>query len=174
MRLIAATNRPLTEMVEAKTFRADLYYRLAVFPLELPPLWARREDIPILARELVQDSARRLGIAAPHLDEESMRELLCYSWPGNVRELQNVIERAVILSRGGLLDVAALLDVAGSEAEAVVPRDDSVAGERADVRAALVASQWVIEGEDGAAARLGVRPSTLRSRMRRLGIERPR
>jgi formate hydrogenlyase transcriptional activator len=173
VRVIAATNRPLVEMVEAREFRADLYYRLAVFPLELPPLWARREDIPILAQQLVDDSARRLGIVPPHLDEQTIRELQGYSWPGNVRELQNVIERAVILSRGGLLDVAPLLELASDPAPAPPPGPASGA-EVEQVRAALEASRWVIEGDDGAATRLGVRPSTLRSRMRRLGIERPR
>ncbi|HEX5060297.1 MAG TPA: sigma 54-interacting transcriptional regulator [Kofleriaceae bacterium] len=173
VRVIAATNRPLTEMVEAREFRPDLYYRLAVFPIELPPLWARRDDVPILARQLVAESAQRLGIAPPHLDEQTIRELQRYSWPGNVRELQNVIERAVILSRGGLLDVAPLLDLSGLDA-ADEESDQDESTEGTEVRAALEASKWVIEGDDGAANRLGLRPSTLRSRMRRLGIERPR
>ena len=169
VRVIAATNRPLPEMVEAHTFRADLYYRLAVFPIELPPLWARREDIPILARMFVEDSARKLGLAPPHLDEQSIRELMAYSWPGNVRELQNVIERAVILSRGGLLDLPALLEVEDRDQERDVPSDEA-----AVILAALEAANWVIEGDQGAAQRLGFHPSTLRSRMRRLRIERPR
>jgi formate hydrogenlyase transcriptional activator len=174
VRVIAATNRPLTEMVEAREFRADLYYRLAVFPIALPPLWARREDIAILARQLVDDCAHRLGFVPPHLDEATLRELQSYSWPGNVRELQNVIERAVILSRGGLLDVAPLLEVSEPDEPAASSDDDPTTAETAEVRSALEASRWVIEGDEGAAARLGLRPSTLRSRMRRLGIERPR
>ena len=174
VRVIAATNRPLPEMVQAREFRADLYYRLAVFPLELPPLSARREDIPILARQLIEACAKKIGVVPPHLDEQTIGELQSYSWPGNVRELQNVIERAVILSRGGLLDVAPLLEVVPREDARVELAGDADANEAAELRAALDAARWVIEGEEGAAARLGLRPSTLRSRMRRLGIERPR
>jgi formate hydrogenlyase transcriptional activator len=172
VRVIAATNRSLLDMVNARQFRADLYYRLAVVPIELPNLAARKEDIPVLARQLIEASARRLGLVPPHLDEATIRELQSYSWPGNVRELQNVIERAVILSRGGLLDVAALLDLPAAPS----PRETSSSEptEVAELRAVLEATRWVIEGEDGAAARLGLRPSTLRSRMRRLKIERPR
>ncbi len=170
VRVIAATNRPLVEMVQAKQFRADLYYRLAVFPIELPPLASRPDDIPILARAFIAESARRLGFVPPYLDEQTIRELQAYSWPGNVRELQNVIERAVILSRGGLLDVAALLEVETDEANAREPTSAEVN----DLVATLEACRWVIEGEAGAAARLGLRPSTLRSRMRKLGIERKR
>jgi formate hydrogenlyase transcriptional activator len=174
VRVIAATNRSLLEMVNSREFRGDLYYRLAVFPIELPRLADRQEDIPILAQQLIEASARRLGLAPPYLDEATSRELQAYSWPGNVRELQNVIERAVILSRGGLLDVAALLDVPPQptrHAQGSVPIGSA---EAVELRAALEAARWVIEGDDGAATRLGLRPSTLRSRMRRLGIERPR
>jgi formate hydrogenlyase transcriptional activator len=175
VRVIAASNRSLHQMVHDGEFRADLFYRLAVFPLELPRLADRREDIPILARQLIDDSARRLGLVPPHLDEATIRELQAYSWPGNVRELQNVIERAVILSRGGLLDVAALLDVPPPPEPLRVDATEAAASVKAaEVRAALEAARWVIEGDEGAATRLGLRPSTLRSRMRRLGIERPR
>ncbi|HEX5057921.1 MAG TPA: sigma 54-interacting transcriptional regulator [Kofleriaceae bacterium] len=168
VRVIAATNRPLIEMVHARRFRGDLYYRLAVFPLDLPPLCDRHDDIPILAHQLIVESARRLGLAPPHLDEETIVELERYGWPGNVRELQNVIERAVILSRGGLLDVGALLEVAPE------PIVDAGSPEANEMLAALEASRWVIEGDDGAASRLRMRPSTLRSRMRKYGIERRR
>ena len=173
VRVIAATNRPLLDMVQAKRFRADLYYRLAVFPLELPPLHARPEDIPVLARDFVADSARRLGFAPPHLDEETVRQLQRYSWPGNVRELQNVIERAVILSRGGLLDVGALLDVEPDDSSSGAEREPT-ADEVTALIAVLDGCGWVIEGDEGAAARLGLKPSTLRSRMRKLGVERKR
>ena len=174
VRVIAATNRDLKEMVDAGEFRADLYYRLAVFPIELPPLWARRDDIATLARQFLDESARRLGLVPPHLDEATLRALQDYSWPGNVRELQNVIERAVILSRGGLLDVAPLLELSRKPAAARATSPSPGSTEGRDLRTLLEAAGWVIEGSEGAAARLGLRPSTLRSRMRRLGIERPR
>ncbi len=171
VRVIAATNRDLPAMVADKVFRGDLYYRLAVFPIELPPLWARRDDIPILARQFIAQAARRIGRPAPYLDEDSAAALQRYSWPGNVRELENVIERAVILSRAGMLDVEAVIG------EPAVPAPGDLAegsgdDEGEELRRVLVETSWVIEGEDGAAARLGVKPSTLRSRMRRLGIVR--
>jgi formate hydrogenlyase transcriptional activator len=168
VRVIAATNRDLKELADQGTFRPDLYYRLAVFPLEVPPLWARRDDIPALARAFIADAARRIGRAPPHLDGETIATLQSYSWPGNVRELENVIERAVILSGGGILDVAALLEPPAA------PETVGESSEAAELRRVLDEARWVIEGPDGAATRLGVHPSTLRSRMRRLGIERPR
>jgi transcriptional regulator with GAF, ATPase, and Fis domain len=173
VRLIAATNRDLQAMIAAGTFRGDLYYRIAVFPIDVPPLWARRDDIGPLARHFVAESAHRLGRVPPHVDGETIEVLQAYSWPGNVRELQNVIERAVILSRGGILDVAPLLDVATPASAAAPEPSTSIEGEAAELRRILDQARWVIEGAGGAAARLGVRPSTLRSRMRRLGIERP-
>jgi transcriptional regulator with GAF, ATPase, and Fis domain len=170
VRVIAATNRDPAEMIASGLFRSDLYYRLAVFPIEVPPLAARRDDLPSLARLFVDQAARRIGRMPPHLDEETVRVMQAYAWPGNVRELQNVLERAVILSRGGILDVAALLPV-DAQAPAPAPTDDD---EAARVRRALDDARWVIEGDGGAAAKLGLHPSTLRSRMRRFGIERPR
>jgi formate hydrogenlyase transcriptional activator len=172
VRVIAATNRPLFEMVRARQFRDDLYYRLAVFPIELPPLGARHEDIPILAQRLVEDSARRHGFPPPRLDDHAIAALRRRTWRGNVRELQNLIERAVIWSRGGALDLAAFFDGApmpapGSESE---PAND----EQIELLEVLRECGWVIEGELGAARRLGLKPSTLRSRMRKLGIERAR
>ncbi len=169
VRVIAATNRPLFEMVRAKQFREDLYYRLAVFPIDVPPLSARPDDIPILARRLVEDSARRLGFSVPHIDDEMLDALTRRAWPGNVRELQNVIERAMIWSRGGALDLSALL--AGGPARR---EGESASNERIELLDVLEQCCWVIEGELGAARRLGLKPSTLRSRMRRLGIERQR
>jgi formate hydrogenlyase transcriptional activator len=168
VRIIAATHRDLPAMVAAGSFRGDLYYRLAVFPIALPSLSERPEDIPELARELVARAARRLGRAPPHVDDDTIAALRRYSWPGNVRELENVLERAVILSRAGILDVAPLLD--GIAANPPPDRPD----ERNDLRQVLAATRGVIEGPVGAAARLGVSPSTLRSRMRRLGVERPK
>ena len=165
VRVIAATNRDLLELTTNETFRRDLYFRLAVFPLELPPLWARRDEIPSLARQFIAEASQRLGRTPPHLDQASIRSLQAYSWPGNVRELQNVLERAVLLSLGGLLEIEPLLQQV---------RGCVGSGESRELRDVLAASRWVIEGDDGAAARLGIRPSTLRSRMRRLGIERRR
>jgi formate hydrogenlyase transcriptional activator len=170
VRVIAATNRDPAEMIASGRFRSDLYYRLAVFPIEVPPLSARRDDLPHLARLFIDQAARRIGRMPPHLDEETVRVMQAYAWPGNVRELQNVLERAVILSRGGILDVAALLPV-DAQAPAPAPTEDD---EAARVRRALDDTRWVIEGDGGAAAKLGLHPSTLRSRMRRFGIERRR
>jgi formate hydrogenlyase transcriptional activator len=167
VRVIAATNRDLKELADQGAFRPDLYYRLAVFPLEVPPLWSRRDDIPALARVFIADASRRLGRPPPHLDATTIATLQSYSWPGNVREMENVLERAVILSGGGILDVATLLE------PPPVPATIAEPTEAAALRAVLEAARWVIEGADGAATRLGVHPSTLRSRMRRLGIERP-
>ena len=171
VRLVAATNRNLGKMVADGQFRNDLYYRLNVFPIELPPLRDRRDDIPRLVRHFTQRFARRMGRRIETIPTETMDALERYSWPGNVRELQNVIERAVILSRGTSLEVPLgdlQLPVARSEPseEAVTLAD----AEREHIVNTLRETDWVVGGPKGAAARLGMKRSTLQSKMKRLGI----
>jgi len=171
-RLIAATNRELEEMVAKREFRSDLYYRLNVFPIRLPPLRERREDIPLLVHYFAQRFAKRLRRPIESIARESM-ELLCrWSWPGNVRELQNVIERAVILSQGPTLTVPP------SEFESPAPATSAPVtleeAEREHILRALDETGWVIGGTQGAAARLGLKRTSLVSTMRRLGIVRPK
>ncbi len=170
-RLIAATNRNLDEMVAKREFRPDLYYRLNVFPVRIPPLRERPEDIPPLVRYFVQRFAKRLRKPIDAVSRESM-ELLCrWPWPGNVRELQNVIERAVILSRGPMLTVPrAEIETAMPAPSAAVTLEDA---EREHILHALADTQWVIGGPRGAAARLGLKRTSLVSTMRRLNIVRP-
>ena len=171
-RLIAATNRDLEGMVQSREFRADLYYRLNVFPIRIPPLRERREDIPPLVRYFVQRFAKRLRRPIESISRESI-DLLCrWDWPGNVRELQNVIERAVILSQGPALTIprAELESVALPAATPVTLEE----AERDHILRALDQTGWVIGGPSGAAARLGVKRTSLVSTMRRLGITRPK
>lgn len=176
-RLIAATNRDLGAMVEEKAFRADLYYRLNVFPIHVPPLRERTDDIPALVRHFVQQFARQMNRSVDTIPAESMAALRKYPWPGNIRELQNLIERAVILSPGSVLRVP----IEELEANAV-PEADSAPdtqrtladAERAHILAVLDETKWVLAGDNGAAARLGMNRSTLRFRMKKLGIERAR
>jgi formate hydrogenlyase transcriptional activator len=172
VRLVAATNRDLTRMVADRQFRSDLYYRLNIFPLTLPPLRERREDIPSLVRYFVHQHARRLNRTIESIPAEAMAALTRYPWPGNVRELENFIERSVLLSPGPVLRVAVedlktppdLPDAATTLADA----------EREHIRAALNQTNWVIGGPSGAAARLGMKRTTLISRMKKLGITRLR
>ncbi|MGH7875887.1 MAG: hypothetical protein ACREQO_27160, partial [Candidatus Binatia bacterium] len=165
--------------------REDLYYRLNVFPLQLPPLRERREDIGILASVFAQKFAQRMGRTLEPLSEDCLRRLQAYSWPGNVRELQNIIERAVITTRDGKLDLdRALPESVNSTAAALVNgaadlkrvRTAKELGEleRNNIIAALDAAEWKVAGENGAAQLLGVRPTTLSSRIKVLGIERKR
>jgi formate hydrogenlyase transcriptional activator len=169
-RLIAATNRDLSEAVERQQFRSDLFYRLNVFPIHLPPLRQRPEDIPLLVRHFAGQFARRMGKVIDTLPSESMEALTRYDWPGNVRELQNVIERAVILSYGPVLRVP-IEDLRRSP---VHPRDGAPQtleeAERAHILKTLTETRWVLSGPRGAAARLGMNRSTLQFRMKKLGI----
>jgi formate hydrogenlyase transcriptional activator len=177
-RLIAATNRDLGALVEQGGFRADLFYRLNVFPVVVPPLRDRREDIPMLVRHFAQQFARRMKRTIETIPVDAMQALTRYDWPGNIRELQNLIERAVILSPGPTLFVPmeALTPRHAAPAGAAPDIDDSetlLATDRRHILAALQASGWVLSGPSGAAARLGMKRSTLQFRMRKLGIERP-
>ena len=172
VRLVAATNRDLGKMVAEKQFRSDLYYRLNVFPLTLPPLRERREDIPLLVRYFVQEHARRLGKTIGSIPTEAMTALTRYAWPGNIRELENFIERAVLLSPGPALRVP-LADLKS----AAEPAPDDAAtladAEREHIVSVLRQTNWVIGGPSGAAARLGLKRTTLQSKMQKLGIVRP-
>lgn len=179
VRVIAATNRDLEAEAKAGRFRLDLYYRLSVFPIELPPLRERREDIAPLAEHFVAQSAQRLGIAAPRLAPTHARELTAYDWPGNVRELQNVVERAVILARNGPLRFE--LGRNGGGVRAAEARGRGVAGtpvslsdlkhqERSLIEQALEQAKGKIYGDDGAAALLGLKPTTLASKIQKLGL----
>lgn len=174
-RLIAATNRDLAAMVADQKFRSDLFYRLNVFPLRLPPLRERPEDIPVLVRHFVQQFARRMNRAITSIPSETMHALSRYHWPGNIRELQNVIERAVILSPGKVLQAALTeLESRPAEAPAVSSAQTTLEeAEREHILAALQETNWVVGGKNGAATRLGLNRTTLQFRMRKLGLARP-
>jgi formate hydrogenlyase transcriptional activator len=188
-RLIAATNRDLEALVREQKFRSDLYYRLNVFPVRVPALRERPEDIPLLVRHFVQQYSRQLGKTIDAIPAETISALTRYSWPGNIRELQNVIERAVILTAGPVLTVrdedlrpqnhglASCLAPIPSGAPAGAPgnngcniREALEEAERQQILAALEKSNWVVAGPDGAAVSLGLKRSTLQSRMQKLGI----
>jgi len=187
-RLIAATNRDLVAMVEEHTFRSDLYYRLNVFPVRVPALRERPEDIPLLVRHFVQQFSRRTNRIIDTIPSETMRALVRYDWPGNIRELQNVIERAVIVSTGPVLKVA-LSDLKmrvppppgarAGQAAGLPERTNDMRStlqetERNQIVAALEQAGWVVAGPAGAAALLGMKRSTLQSRMQKLGIRNSR
>jgi formate hydrogenlyase transcriptional activator len=173
-RLIAATNRDLTTMVAEQKFRSDLFYRLNVFPIHVPPLRERTEDIPFLVRHFAQHFAFTMGKQIDTIASDSMNALVRYPWPGNIRELQNVIERAVILSKGPVLKVA-LSDLKGRPAELGHVNGSSTLEEveRRHILAVLEQTNWVFAGPNGAAARLGLKRPTLQFRMQKLGIYRP-
>ena len=173
-RLIAATNRDLAALADGHQFRQDLFYRLNVFPIHVPPLRERREDIPTLVRHFAQQFARRMKKTVETIPAETMNALAAYDWPGNIRELQNLIERAVILSGGPTLEVP-IEALQGRRAASGHPgeADTLEQAERRHIVSALESSRWVIGGPAGAAIRLGMKRSTLQFRMRKLGIVRP-
>ncbi|MEA3005769.1 MAG: formate hydrogenlyase transcriptional activator [Acidobacteriaceae bacterium] len=172
IRLVGATHRDLTEMVNRGEFRSDLSYRLNVFPLMMPPLRARREDVPTLVTHFVETLGRRLGKLIEHIPPETMAALSSYDWPGNIRELQNLIERAVILSNFGVLPNP--LRATGTSTVAISPPAATLRdSERALIHNALEATAWVIGGANGAAAKLGLKRTTLICKMQKLGICRP-
>jgi formate hydrogenlyase transcriptional activator len=171
VRLVAATHRNLVEMVKGNGFRSDLYYRLNVFPVPLPPLRARREDIPALVEHFVETYARRMGKQIEHVPPETMAVLSSYQWPGNIRELQNFIERSVILSSQNVLDAPLASLKSATEVESLGPITLEDA-ERDHIRKTLEQTRWVVSGPNGAAARLGIKRSTLYFRMQKLGISR--
>jgi formate hydrogenlyase transcriptional activator len=193
VRLVAATNCVLEHMVADKQFRSDLYYRLNVFPITIPPLRERKEDIPLLVRFFAQKFARRMRKQIETVPTDVSTALLRYSWPGNVRELENLIERAVILSQGPALQVP-LSELKPAEARFSAPsssnnrsntesppdrtsygettNDRLEAVERDHILHVLRETRWVVGGPAGAAARLGMKRTTLQARMRKLGISR--
>jgi formate hydrogenlyase transcriptional activator len=183
VRLVAATNRSLTEMVKRGEFRIDLYYRLNVFPIVMPPLRSRRDDIPLLVTHFVDKFSRKIGKRIQYLPPDTMTALTSHDWPGNIRELQNVIERAVILADDGVLPN--MLTKTGADAVIVAssPSDDWVTPapgpmtlrdtERTLILRTLESVGWVIGGSNGAAARLGLNRTTLINKMKRLGISKP-
>jgi len=172
VRLVAATNRDLADMVKRAAFRSDLYYRLNVFPVLLPPLRARREDIPDLVAHFVDVFGHRMDKQIEHIPPETMAALTSYHWPGNIRELQNLIERALILSNDGVLPNPLLT----TETQAVAPsppRTTLSDSERNLILQTLETVGWVIGGPNGAAAKLGLKRTTLIAKMQKLGISRP-
>jgi transcriptional regulator with GAF, ATPase, and Fis domain len=189
VRVVAATNRDLKKEAAAGRFREDLFYRLNVFPIQVPPLRERTDDIPLLAKHFVELSAKDLKCAKPRLTRAAIAKLQSYEWPGNIRELRNVIERAVILARGGTLDFD--LPVTASSAPVARPGaqpDSSTSSpaqpkflteaelqrrERDNLVQVLEAANWKISGPDGAAELLGVKPTTLLSRMDKWGLKKP-
>ncbi len=181
VRVIAATNRNLRDEVDANRFRRDLYYRLSVFPVEVPPLRERPEDVPLLAAHMLESKCRELGAPNLMLKQRHVMELQRYDWPGNVRELQNVMERAAITARNGMLRfdlparevkaAASKKSLSDSGTDEILTQDELKALERANVERALVQTNGKVSGDGGAAELLGMRPTTLASRIRALGIE---
>jgi formate hydrogenlyase transcriptional activator len=172
VRLVAATNSDLLRLVEDRQFRADLYYRLNVFPVVVPPLRERQEDIPLLVGYFTQQYAARMGKQIGTIPSEAMDRLIHYPWPGNIRELQNLIERAVILSPGPVLTIP--LEVLRTAA----PQPSRTSGtledtERQRILQVLEETNWVLSGPNGAASKLGLKRPTLQFRMKKLGITRP-
>jgi formate hydrogenlyase transcriptional activator len=168
VRLVAATNRDLAQMINERQFRTDLYYRLSVFPISVPPLRERVDDIPKLVRYFTQKFARRMNKHVESISQETMDALVRYAWPGNVRELENLIERAVILTRGTTLQIPlAELRAASTETASPVTLEEA---ERDHIRRVLERSNGVVGGPNGAAAKLGMKRTTLQSKMKKLGI----
>ncbi|HEX6769695.1 MAG TPA: sigma 54-interacting transcriptional regulator, partial [Candidatus Binatia bacterium] len=185
VRVLAATNRDLQRAIGEGKFREDLYYRLNVFPIKLPPLRERRGDVGVLAAAFAEKFAKSMGRSIEPLSADCIRRLEAYRWPGNVRELQNIIERAVITARDGKLNLDRALPesdgviaVASNGGEATAQRVRTAKEledlERANIVAALETSDWKVAGANGAATLLGIKPTTLSSRMKALGIERKR
>jgi PAS domain S-box-containing protein len=178
VRVLAASNRDLLHAVQERTFREDLYYRLSVFPLHVPALRYRKEDIPPLVHFLVNKFATRTGKRIEAIGKNTWERLLAYRWPGNVRELENVLERAVILAKGTTLEIgphvlSGTSDETFADLSGSVPPATLDAKQYSHIIAVLQQTGWVIEGPRGAAKILGLHPNTLRSRMKRLGIRRP-
>jgi transcriptional regulator with GAF, ATPase, and Fis domain len=175
VRIIASTNRNLEEEIRKGRFREDLFYRLNVFPITVPALRQRTEDIPLIIDALIARLNKQLGRRIATVPQEVMHALKEYSWPGNVRELENVVERAIIMSRGPVLQLAEQLGASTETTTAVMEtRSSGLADVECDhIRKTLEALKWKIEGPRGAAHALGMKPSTLRDRMQKLNIRRP-
>jgi formate hydrogenlyase transcriptional activator len=170
VRIVATTNRNLEEEVRKGRFRQDLYYRLNIFPITVPPLRQRKEDIPLLVQTFTERYAKKMGKQITHIPTETMKALQDYPWPGNIRELESIIERAVILCPGTVLLLADKLENAPLPFSSGMNTMKEV--ERNQLLKSLSETRWRIEGNNGAAAILGLHPSTLRARMQKLGIAR--
>jgi formate hydrogenlyase transcriptional activator len=173
VRLIAATNRDLEREVREGRFRADLFYRLSVFPLTLPPLRERREDVPLLVWHFVERRQAKLGRSVRRIPERLMQAFCAYDWPGNVRELENVVERALIMTSGSTL-AADPVFLDGAPFLPTGTQATLAEAERAHIGAVLEECGWKISGRGNAAERLGLKRSTLQFRIKKLGISRPR
>jgi formate hydrogenlyase transcriptional activator len=171
VRIIATTNRNLEEEVRKGRFRQDLYYRLNVFPITVPPLRQRKDDIPLMVQTFMERYSRKMGKQITSIQKETLKALQDYPWPGNVRELESIIERAVILCPGPVLHLADKLEISSPPLSSAVRTLEET--ERNQILKILSETRWHIEGKDGAAAILGLNPSTLRARMHKLGIVRP-
>jgi transcriptional regulator with GAF, ATPase, and Fis domain len=171
VRIIATTNRDLEEEVRQGRFRQDLYYRLNVFPVTVPPLRQRKEDISLLVDAFTERYSKRMGKDITLIHNDTMKALQDYPWPGNVRELESIIERAVILSSGPVLQLTDKLEISSPLLSSAVKTLEDT--ERNQIFKILSETRWRIEGKDGAAAILGIHSSTLRARMHKLGIVRP-
>jgi DNA-binding NtrC family response regulator len=180
VRIVAATNQDLNRAMAEGRFRRDLYYRLSVFPIDIPPLRERREDIPLLTWAFVERRQAALGRRIEEIPEQVMASLMAHDWPGNVRELENVLERAIILSPGKTLRLDGPMLIAPTTPTTTTTfigetaRDESFdAAAREHLRAVLERCEWRINGAGGAAEVLAIHPNTLRARLKKLGIERP-
>jgi formate hydrogenlyase transcriptional activator len=171
VRIIATTNRDLEEEVHKGRFRQDLYYRLNVFPITVPPLRQRKDDIPLMVQAFMARYSRKMGKQITSIDKKAMKMLQDYPWPGNVRELESTIERAVILSHGPVLQLMDKLEVTSPLLSSAMRTLEEA--ERNQILSILSETRWRIEGKDGAASILGLHASTLRARMHKLGITRP-
>ncbi|NIP29638.1 MAG: AAA domain-containing protein [Candidatus Dadabacteria bacterium] len=173
VRLIAATNKYLINLVEEGKFREDLYYRLNVFPISVPPLRERKDDVKLLITHFVEKYASKLGLDTPKISKDIINKLLSYNWPGNIRELENVIERAVILSKGETLTIRDFPEFTNdTQNKSKLMRLNDL--EKDHIMKVLYNTNWVIEGKNGAANILDINPSTLRSRIKKLGIKKPK
>jgi len=168
---VATTNRDLEEEVRQGRFRQDLFYRLNVFPITVPPLRLRKDDIPLMVQSFIERFSRKLGKQITSISKETMKTLQDYPWPGNVRELESIVERAVILSPGPVLQLVDKLKISSPILSSAVRTLEET--ERNQIMKILEETGWRIEGHDGAAAILGLHASTLRARMHKIGILRP-
>jgi transcriptional regulator with GAF, ATPase, and Fis domain len=171
VRIVATTNRDLEEEVRQGRFRQDLFYRLNVFPITVPPLRQRKDDIPLMVKSFIERYSRKMGKQITSISKETMKTLQDYPWPGNVRELESIIERAVILSPGPGLQLVDKLKISSPIISSVLRTLEET--ERNQIMKILEETEWRIEGNDGAAAILGIHASTLRARMHKIGIVRP-
>jgi formate hydrogenlyase transcriptional activator len=169
IRLVAATNRDLEKMIENREFRSDLYYRLNVFPIRVPPLRERPEDIPLLVRYFAQKYGRRMEKQIESIPAAAMKKLAAWHWPGNIRELENFIERSVILTHSSALQVP--IGELGGNGKATVMPDTRESGDRNEILRILKDTKGRVAGPQGAAARMGIKRTTLISRMKKLGID---